>query len=450
MPDAYGHAETLARAYTPAAGVEGHFRTATDDAGRWWLLDPNGRPFYVKGVCGVNRAGTPGGRLAKDGPYAEVVDAKYGYPNDPTAFVEATLDRLRSWGFNSLGSWATEEFFDRGMPYTEVLEYEKACPSFRKLGVKLPDVYHPDFERTAHDYAATLCPQRRDSRDLIGYFTDNEKNWKQSNIEQGVDELEPTVNPGEPTLLQWVLALPDGQPAREAAIAFLNDRHGGSDPAALSAAWGIDIPSWDELRAWTGEKQMLVGDRYLRDTDDFLLAYAERYFRITAEAIHAHDPNHLILGPRFGSPPGPAVLKAARRPWVDVISANNYRETFYERVDAYAANSDLPQLNGEFSWASDYFMWASRYDPPVSEMSVEDRVATVGPATLERAATHPQLVGYTWYRWVQRRREDPPIQYGLVDSEDRVDPFNAKHLAHINARLDAVRRGELAPATLPG
>ena len=93
------------------AGTIGFFRVGQSTSGQWWLLDPNNCPFYYKGVTSVNRAGTPGGRDAIPGQYAPVVDAKYNWQHDKSAFVNATVRRLRNWNFNAFGSWTTEEFF---------------------------------------------------------------------------------------------------------------------------------------------------------------------------------------------------------------------------------------------------------------------------------------------------------------------------------------------------
>ena len=53
-------------------GVAGYFRVAQTVAGTWWLIDPAGRPFFLRAVNEVR--GTDGS------------------PHDPVA-------RLRSWGF---------------------------------------------------------------------------------------------------------------------------------------------------------------------------------------------------------------------------------------------------------------------------------------------------------------------------------------------------------------
>ena len=57
-------------------GGPGFFRVSQTHAGQWWLLDPEGRPFFVRAVHGVQAR-------------AEAL-------HDPAA-------RLRAWGFNTLG-----------------------------------------------------------------------------------------------------------------------------------------------------------------------------------------------------------------------------------------------------------------------------------------------------------------------------------------------------------
>ncbi len=398
------------------------------------MLDPDGHPFCFRGVCGVNRAGTPGGRLAKDGPYAETVDRKYGYPRSPQAFVEATLDRLRDWGFNALGAWVTEEFFDQGMAWTEILECNKVgVPPIQGPGVKLPDVFDPQWEEAIDRVAAKLCAPMRDSRELIGYYTDNELAWGQGNTDLiwGAPE---TVNLRGPTLLQACLGLEQDRPAREAAWKFVLERHGSV--AAMAAAWGLEgVSSREDLGRLTVEGQAISTPGYGADQEAFTTFYAQRYVEKTAAAIRRYDPNHLILGCRFGAPPGDAVLAAFEHPRVDVISANNYRRNMAERMQAYYGPTGLPILIGEFAWASPPFTHPEHWPPEAAGRSVEDFVAEAGPAALHDGMSHPGVVGYTWYRWVKKPTEG--ISYGLVDYHDEPIEFNIRLLREANAALEA-------------
>jgi hypothetical protein len=421
-------------------GSNGFFRVGHTASGQWWFIDPDDKPFFYKGVCAVNRAGTQGGRRAVPGPYAEVVDRKYDYATSPDKFVAATMARLRAWNFNAFGSWTTEEFFDRGMPYTEILDFDHFVPQIRSAtkGVRLPDVWDPECAAAMDRWAAKICAPRRNSKWLVGYFTDNELSWGQSEREKGVDELEPTLTPeGRPSLLQQCISLDKDQPARRAAWEFALKRHGNSLPE-LSKAWGLPIQSRETIVNLTKAGTAITSRGYAADDREFLRETARRYFRLTAEAIRRHDPNHLILGCRFGGPPGPVVLDECKPPYVDVISANNYRDNFYERIDIYYRAHKMPVLNGEFSWASNYFVRRDNQGRASVRPDSVEAMKKKGRESLERAFTHPGLVGYTWYRWVHR--EQDPVTYGLVDQTDTECATNTGLLTEINGRAESIRQ----------
>jgi hypothetical protein len=415
-------------------GVEGFFRVGRSSTGRWWLIDPDGQPFLYRGVCAVNRAGAQGGRRAVPGPYAQVVDARYGYPDNPQRFVEATLQRLRAWNFNALGSWTTEEFFDRGMPYTEILEFARVGPEIRVPGVKLPDVFDPAWVAAIDEVARALCPPRRDSRWLVGYFTDNELGWGQPDTDE-IWGAPDAVNRKGPTLLQACLSLPPERAAHRAAWQFVLARH-DNDLKKLARAWDIDIAGKADLARLTREGRIILTKGYGADHNAFTREFTHRYVRHTAEAIRRYDPNHLILGARFGAPPGEAVLAEFKPPWVDVVSANNYRRNMYERMDTYYRVHQMPILIGEFAWASPPFTDPRLLAPAERAKPLADHLAVAGPASLEKAFTHPGIVGYTWYRWVQ----DPKgiVGYGLVDRRDEPVALNIRLLTEVNARLETI------------
>ncbi|GAB4457331.1 MAG: hypothetical protein OHK0029_16950 [Armatimonadaceae bacterium] len=428
-------------------GKEGYFRVARENSNRWWLLDPVGKPFFYRGVCAINRAGTQGGRFAVPGPYAEAVDRKYRYHEQgPDAFVEATLKRLRAWGFNALGAWTTVEFFDRGMPYTEILEFSKVGPNLRDgggenapRGPRLPDVFSPVWELEGDRLARELCAPRRMSRNLIGYFTDNEIGWAQPKGMDRDDNPETTPPPTTPTLLQYCLALEPEWAAHQAAWKFARERHSGDIARALSA-WECDARNVEDFVRFHRGGGVLSNNAYREDHIAFSEQFAERYFAGVSRAIRRYDPNHLILGCRFGGPPGVTILRAARPPFVDILSANNYQHAFQERLEFYHEPTRMPILNGEFAWASGYFTDLMIPGEPAEEWSGRERAQQKAAPALRSGAAHPALVGYTWYRWVSRAAAPDGVTYGLVDLEDNEDTFNTRLLAQVNPTLEAVHR----------
>jgi len=419
-------------------GTAGHFRVGHTAEGRWWFLDPADKPFLYRGVCGVNRAGTQGGRRGRPGPYAEAVDAKYGYPESPARFVTATLERLRAWNFNALGAWATAEFFDQGMPFTEILEFAKVGPQLELPGVHVPDVFSPDWIAAVDAQAKLICTPLRESRDLIGYFTDNELGWGQPETDE-IWGAPDSVNRRGPTLLQACLTAPEETAAHAAAWKFVLDRH-GNDFAGVAKAWGLKTPNREAFIAATRDGLVVLTKGYGEDHAAFTRLFVRRYVQLCAEAIRKYDPNHLILGARFGAPPGVHVLSEFKSPWVDVVSANNYRPKMRDRVEIYHHPAGMPILIGEFAWASPPFS-DPRHLPPEARTDIPAHIRKAGPASLEEAFTHPALVGYTWYRWVQDAKNG--IGYGLVDRADEPVPLNIELVTETNARLEAIARGEI-------
>jgi hypothetical protein len=433
-------------------GKEGFFRVGRTRRGQWWLLDPENRPFLSKGVTSVNRAGTQGGRYAPPGEYARHVDRLYG-TGSPEAFVASVLERMRRWNLNTLGAWTTPDFFGRGMPYMEIIEFTKASgapllenPLQPDQPHRIVDVFHPLWPEAADRLAAELAAPRRDCRELIGYFTDNEITFLDADDHGLWAQTRPEphrVPPERPSLLQVCLAQPD-TPAGQAAWAHALAPHGG-DLASLARAWGIELPDRQRMRELTAQRTCLTCAAYLYDNHTFVREFARRYFSTVATAIRRHDPHHLILGIRFGGPPGRAVLEACVAPHVDVLSANNYQSALHERVDLYARLTGMPILIGEFAWASGHFLEVHFEGERVGTPPVE-RMLRMGRQTLERALPHPHLVGYTWYRWVEGDPQHPRLSdHGLVSYGDTPHPHHPELLTLINARAEALRCGDVAP-----
>jgi hypothetical protein len=426
------------------AGRKGYFRVGRDTRGVWWFVDPDGRPFLYRGVTSVS--GFDAKTKRDDGTsYMTAIVKKYG--DDGPNFRKATIERLKSWGFNALGAWGQDQFWDQGFPYTIILDASKHPDSPKLDNSNLPDVFDPAWAANLDAIAARLCAPHARSRDLVGYFTDNELSWAQvdgNNKPVVFDPSQVVMRPDrEPSLLQKCLAMAPDRPAHKAAWEFVMKRH-GNDLARLSRDWGLTEPlaSRARLAELTQAKQGILSPGYVADDRAFSQDFAERYFRLTADAIRRHDPNHLILGCRFGAEPGAAVLTAMKRGHVDVLSANNYRHTMYDRVDGYHKATGLPVLIGEFAWVTDYFLKIPAEPEPPNGFPTElDRMKAKGEATLRKSFTHPALAGYTWYRWVDKADFKPPISYGLVTVDDEPNPVHIPLLRSLNAQAEALHAG---------
>ena len=387
------------------SGTQGYFRVGRSTTGHWWFQDPEGHPFFFRGVTSVSR----GEELKPTGPYTRRVLDLYG--RDPAGFRKATFERLRSWGFNALGAWSNQELWDQGMPFTVILNFAQSGPQID--GTYLPDVFDPAWEKGIDATAKKLAEPERTSKQLIGYFTDNELGWEQAPIgglQLASDALDPKHSP---TLLQLCQSQGQGTAAYEAAWRFVLARHGNS-LQQLATDWKVPLDAQATVRLWTKGQSAIRSSEYLKDDAAFSGEFARRYFELTAKAIRKYDPNHLILGCRFGGPPGDAILAQVKRPWVDVVSANNYRYEMQARMNIYYRATGLPVLNTEFSWGHVGFSERPLPNEEPTGASAVERMVENGKTALEDSFHLPGLVGWTWYRWVDKVDFVPPITYGLV------------------------------------
>ena len=352
------------------AVVAGSIQTATaapgffsikEESGRWWLIDPEGNPFISKGVCHVTFQGDAIQRTGRS-PYQEAVTAKYG---EVARWRYPTAGRLLDWGFNSLGAWSDSELRrpvigGRWLADSPILDLGAGFVRHQQAGAEawlqglFPDVFDPEFETYCRDRARERCADLKDDRTIMGWFTDNELRW-------GPDWR------GHDELLTLFLNLPPEAPGRKAALQFLRDRH--SEIQRFNEIWRTAFASWAEVERAEriaapftrkavyaqneGEERQLndadpLRAAFVTDCMAFLEQVAERYFRITRDAIRAVDPHHLNFGARFAYvPPAPVCAAAAR--YLDVISFNCYQTDPRETVRRYAVLG-RPVIIGEFTF----------------------------------------------------------------------------------------------------
>ena len=136
----------------------GFFRTAFA-RDRWWLVTPDGRPFYANGIDHVSPTPDDDRKTGRC-PYCDAIAARYP---DLDAWTTATVARLQSWGFNTLGAWSDVDRFGQAMPYTVLLGMASGN-----------DWFAPAFEAHARAVAASQVAPRRDDPNLVGWYLDSE------------------------------------------------------------------------------------------------------------------------------------------------------------------------------------------------------------------------------------------------------------------------------------
>ena len=371
-------------------GAEGFFRVGQSTSGAWCLLDLSGRPFFLRAVNEVRGA--------------------EGSPHDPAA-------RLRGWGFNALGAGAGATWQEEGLPWVGTVDFCSAGALIHSNGARLPDVFDPDWPRMAAARAGEACLPWCERREVIGWLTDDQPGWAQSGPS------------GRPGLLQICLSLEPAFAAYHAAWEFVLALHAGR-LEALARAWAQPgIKNKEVVRELTRADRGISTRGYVRDDARWSQEFARRYFALTAAAIRAHDPHHLVLGCRFGAPAGGAVLSQCAAPAVDVPWID------LEEIAQVPAG---PVIAGDFTWVDARFFGAPGARRARGLTTVE-RMLRRGRTALERAARHPAVVGYAWSHWRDGAGEQPPFARGLVHSNDAEAREHTELLVDLNARLPALR-----------
>ena len=364
------------------AGAGTGFYSVAERNGRWVALDPEGRPFTFLGVDHVR----PDGHMCEAlgyAPYGRFVETNY--PSREAWAVE-TVDRLKSWGFNALGSGCEfRELQNKGLVRTVFLSMgESVCYGDKSLwiskclyapGTAFPNVFHPGFAEACERIAAEKCAGAKDDRSVFGYFIDNELAW----LGDGMFDA--------------VMARSDDDCAKKSLVAWRGDR-----------------PVTPELKK------------------EFLGLCAERYFAITTSAIRRHDPNHLVLGCRFaGIAQQDPVWKAAARhcdvltfnhyPWADldrnVVLTKKGGVRVKEVYDDLYARAKRPLLITEWSFPAIDTDVPSRYG---EGQRFETQALRVQATELfaKTLLSLPYFIGYDYFMWV----DEPPLGIGRHFPED--------------------------------
>jgi hypothetical protein len=451
------------------AAATGWFR-AQKLGGRWQLVTPDGHPFFS---LGVNAVTADGGRSYVQGrawmfdalpPAQGEWAAFYGHGDSRrdtgaatgraydrgrwfdfyaanlhrvdgaawrAAWRQRTRARLGAWGFNTLGNWS-DETVARGqrLAYTRSIniagDYANVATGYDWWG-RMPDPFDARFAQATDRAVAQATAGVRDDPWLLGYFVDNELAW---------------AAPGPQG--RWALALgtlrgEPGSPAKRAWLAQLRRKYG--DALRLGIAWGIGVTRWEALQP-SGFEAPVPDEAHPAIAEDYsawLRAYAERYFRTVAQALHRADPHHLLLGGRFGVRTPEAMAACAH--WCDVLSVNLYADLPGHGLDLAALHAlDKPLLVSEFAFGStDRGPFGTGPVPVWNEVQRGEAYARF----LAAAAADPSIVGAHWFEYA-----DQPASGRLLDGENAhlglvgiTDIPFAGFVAAVQAANAAPRRG---------
>lgn len=254
----------------------------------------------------------------------------------------------------------------------------------------LPDVYSQKFIDDIDAAANTQCAPHKNDPLLIGYFVGNEPPW----------------NNRESELCGLILSGPDS-----ATKARLKDRLSEGDTPARRR--------------------------------EFVLAAFARYLEIVCSAVRKYDPNHLLLGIRFGGKMSDEAIALARV--FDVCSINVYEYEPTKQIIRAGRLTGRPVLIGEYHIG----VPADGLAAGLVQAKDQHERGVAYRYFLEQAASLEWFLGAYWFAWrdepVLGRMDGENYNIGFVDVTDRpyTELIEAARTTH--KRLFAVHSGDLSP-----
>jgi len=450
----------------PKVAATGFFGTVKRE-GKWWLVDPDGHVFFSLGIDVIDAR--PNGdsftfvegrktmftwlpssddRLNKYyghedhaayGPikkgqtysfYLANLHRKYG-PDWQEAWRTSALDRLRAWGFNTIGNWSDPALYAyQKVPYTATIEiqgnYAHISSGIDYWG-KMHDPFDPAFARAVDRSVQEGTQKYRDDPWCIGYFVDNEISWGgNANDKEHYGLVYGTLSGGQDS------------PAKQAFVAQLKLRY--SSVERLNQAWGTTFTSWPALLEQPYHAPSSLAAPMRDDFTKFLTAFADQYFKTIREALRKYDAHHLYLGCRFAWRTPEAVNAAAR--YADVVSFNIYRSHLDPEEWGFATSLNKPCIIGEFHFgAVDRGMFHTGL---VATPNQQARAAMY-KQYIESVEDNRAFVGCHWFQYYDepltgRAYDGENYNIGFISVTDTPYPEMVKGAKAVQSELYA-RRG---------
>jgi len=449
----------------PAFDAKGFFRTEKR-ADRWYLVTPEGHPFYSLGINAVAADDSATYVEGRESMFAslpqenEPLGASYGKgdnhsnngsgkdrqfdkgrwfdfyganlqriygpktcepvassPAEPVAaaveckpapydlqhWVERTLDRLQAWGFNTVGNWSEPLLGSQDrVPYTLPLSIYGDYSSISTGQDWWGGMPDPFDPRFAMAAERAIAIAARDHRD---------DPWL---VGFFADNELAWAGPGDDPKARYALAygtmkMTTDAPAKRAFLKQLRDKY--RNQQGLSQAWGIELTAWEFMED-PGFEPPLPNPEHPEieaDFKHFQQVFAETYFKTISDSLKWHAPNHLLLGGRYSISTPEAVAACAK--YCDVLSFNFYTPKPQDGYDFAALRQlDKPVLVSEFHFGSRDRgpFWGGAMEVAREE----DR----GPAYanfLKQALAEPSIVGVHWFQYL-----DQPVTGRLLDGEN--------------------------------
>ena len=400
--------------------------------GASWLITPCGERFLSIGV-NVLDGGYPSrifeGRLAYHwGTF---------YPT-LASWATATLQRLATWGFNTVGGWSLAPS-QLPLPFIANLELG------RQSRFVWFDPFRPTMEEEMRAWAHRLVAPYKGSPYRIGYFSDNEIGWWYS------------------ALLTYYLQLPATNYTKQKLVELLREHYANHwERFAHDFVPPAGVSSFEDLLQSSAVRTYLrTGGEGIRVIRRWTSAVAEHYYRLVHRAIREADPEALIFGDRLQIYYDPDAIRPMT-PYLDVVATNynvdgqdgSIARYYFDGLRQLTHNK--PVLISEWFFAAHENRSGNLNKGHLMTVQTQAERARGAAAAAQWFAKIPHLIGLHWFQYYDHplggRTDGEDYNFGLVDLYDRPYEAVTEAFSRVNPRLAALHQEagqELLP-TPPG
>jgi hypothetical protein len=392
----------------------GFFRTEKID-GRWWFVDPEGYLFLSHGVDCIDpgRGGNvkqidqranmfgvlPPAEFQNEGRNGQRsasfrawnLSRRFG-ENYREKAIDLTIKRLERWGLNTIANWSSADVYGTNKKAHTL--------GLRNVGIDgtlmgLADVYAPDFASKMDASMATYLPAQKNNPWILGYFVGNEPSWL-----------------GQEARLCDLILEGEDRPIKAALQKFLA---------------GNDTPERKK---------------------EFVYKTFDTFLQTVRKTVKKYDPNHLILGIRFGNlnELDEQLMEICKNAF-DILSFNCYAlEPDQEMMNRALRLADRPMIIGEYHFGTvDRGMAQSLW-----QVENEQQRGVAYRYYTEQGYSHPGLIGTAYFQWIDqdimgRSNDGENYNCGMFDVTDRPYKYQVEAMAATALRLYNVHAGTEAP-----
>jgi hypothetical protein len=428
----------------PQLAASGWFRSEKLD-GKWWLVTPGGRLFWSVGLdcVGPEISGPVRGHEELFAWQPKESDPLYAFgwkggwvnfwgmnlyrtygPDWENHWLDLTRQRMRAWGFNTIGNWSAEKACrELRVPFTVPISYKGVEPFNGEDGSR-SDFFSESWAKTVEEAVIATTTKWKDDAYCLGYFVDNELPW-----------------PKPAAFTTSALGLTGERAVKRALTAWLRKKYG--EIGKLNTAWGITASSWDDFEA----KEVKLPEKHSAaladDAGNMLTEFANRYYSTVALLMKKHAPNQLYLGSRFSAvPPDEVALASAK--YCQVVSYNIYgrTDTLLSRGKQIAL-FDRPVMIGEFHFGA---LDRGMFHGGMVGVSSQRQRGVEYAGYVRTAAQQPWCVGAHWFTYgdemLTGRGDGENFNIGFVSCTDIPYPELVRRASAVNADIYQIRSGQ--------